>query len=173
MDDDARALLLRQFDTAWKLAQVHLETLSTEECLWQPAPVGLNVHETPDGWCGEWPEHERYSLGPPSIAWLTWHIGFWWSMVLDRSFGAGELTRDRVRWPGTADGVRDWLSRLAAEWRARLEATAAEELRSAQRTRWPFTLRPFADVVAWVNTELVKNAAEIGYARFLYAARQR
>ena len=25
------------------------------------------------------------------------------------------------------------------------------------------------DVVAWVNVELTKNAAEIGYARFLYA----
>lgn len=38
-------------------------------------------------------------------------------------------------------------------------------------TRWPFKDRPFADVVAWLNIELAKNAAEIGYARFLYAAR--
>ncbi|HMH81922.1 MAG TPA: hypothetical protein VK531_03565 [Gemmatimonadales bacterium] len=30
--------------------------------------------------------------------------------------------------------------------------------------------RPFGDVIAWVNVELTKNAAEIGYARFLYAA---
>jgi len=27
------------------------------------------------------------------------------------------------------------------------------------------------DVVAWVNVELTKNAAEIGYARFLHAVR--
>jgi len=26
-------------------------------------------------------------------------------------------------------------------------------------------------LVAWVNLELTKNAAEIGYARFLYAVR--
>lgn len=38
-----------------------------------------------------------------------------------------------------------------------------------ERTRWPFRDRPFGDVVAWVNVELTKNAAEIGYARFLYA----
>ncbi len=38
-------------------------------------------------------------------------------------------------------------------------------------TRWPFTDRPFADVVAWVSLELTKNAAEIGYVRFLHAAR--
>jgi hypothetical protein len=31
--------------------------------------------------------------------------------------------------------------------------------------------RPFADVIAWVSVELTKNAAEIGYARFLYATR--
>ena len=30
----------------------------------------------------------------------------------------------------------------------------------------------FGDVVAWVNIELMKNAAEIGYARFLYAVRE-
>ena len=41
----------------------------------------------------------------------------------------------------------------------------------SERTRWPFQGRPFGDVVAWANVELTKNAAEIGYARFLYAVR--
>jgi hypothetical protein len=31
--------------------------------------------------------------------------------------------------------------------------------------------RPFSDIVGWLNVELMKNAAEIGYARFLYAVR--
>jgi len=35
----------------------------------------------------------------------------------------------------------------------------------------PFQARPFGAVVSWVNIELTQNAAEIGYARFLYAAR--
>ena len=52
-----------------------------------------------------------------------------------------------------------------------LDQVSDADLRSAQRTRWPFQDRPFGDVVAWVNVELTKNAAEIGYARFLYAAR--
>ena len=50
-----------------------------------------------------------------------------------------------------------------------LEQITDNDLRSAQRTRWPFQNRPFGDVVAWVNVELMKNTAEIGYARFLYA----
>jgi hypothetical protein len=27
------------------------------------------------------------------------------------------------------------------------------------------------DVVSWLNVELMKNAAEVGYVRFLYGAR--
>jgi hypothetical protein len=101
------------------------------------------------------------------------HVGFWWSMALDHSFGDARLTRDDVSWPGTADGVREWLGGLADRWRTALERVTSDELRSTARTRWPFTSRPFADVAAWVNVELTKNAAEIGYARFLHAVRQK
>ena len=172
MADDARGYLIRQFETAWKLTTFHLDGLGTEECLWRPAREGLHVHRVADGrWRADWPEHEGYDLGPPSIAWLTWHVGFWWSMVLDHSVGGGALARENVLWPGTADGVREWLGRLRGEWQAVLDRATAADLRSARRTRWPFQGRPFGDVVAWVNVELTKNAAEIGYARFLYAVR--
>jgi len=164
--------LIRQFETAWKLTNLHLDGLTTAECLWLPAQKGLHVHQAPDGrWRADWPDHEGYDVGPPSIAWLTWHLGFWWSMVLDHSFGDGVLSRERVSWPGTADDVRDWLGRLRGRWQGVLEQVSDDDLQSAQRTRWPFRDRPFGDVIAWVNVELTKNAAEIGYARFLYAAR--
>lgn len=170
MTDDARNYLIRQFETACKLTNLHLDGLTTEECLWRPAHEGLHVHQAPGGrWRADWPEHEGYDLGPPSIAWLTWHIGFWWSMVLNHSFGDGTLSREDVMWPGSAAGTREWLGRLQGEWRAVLERTTNDDLRSAQRTRWPFRGRPYGDVIAWVNVELAKNAAEIGYARFLYA----
>jgi hypothetical protein len=172
MTDDVREVLLRQLDTAWKLAQFHLDGLTTAECLWRPARVGLHVHGSADGrWVVDWPEHEGYSLGPPSIAWLTWHMGFWWSMVHDHSFGEGRLARGDVEWPGSASAVRDWLGRLESQWRSAIASLAPDELASTDRTRWPFASRPFRDVVAWVNVELTKNAAEVGYARFLYAVR--
>jgi hypothetical protein len=90
-------------------------------------------------------------------------------MVLNHSFGDGTVSRESITWPGNADAVREWLGRLQGEWRAAIEQITDDELRSVQRTRWPFKDRPFGDVVAWVNVELTKNAAEIGYARFLYA----
>jgi hypothetical protein len=168
----ARDYLLRQLDIAWALASYHLDGLTTEECLWRPARVGLHVHRGGDGrWRADWPEHEGYDLGPPSIAWLTWHMGFWWSMVLDHSFGGATLSREQVTWPGTADAARDWIDELHRRWRAEVERLDDEALRSAERTRWPFADRPFGDVVAWATVELTKNAAEIGYARFLHAVR--
>jgi hypothetical protein len=174
MVDEARGYLIRQFETAWKLTSIHLNGLTTEECLWRPAQQGLHVHRDADGkWRPDWPDHEGYRLGPPSIAWLTWHVGFWWSMVLNHSFGDGTVSRENVMWPGNADAVREWLGRLQGEWRAAIEPITDDDLRSTHRTRWPFRDRPFGDVAAWVNVELTKNAAEIGYARFLYAVSAR
>ena len=170
MADEALGYLIRQFETACTLTNYHLDGLTTEQCLWRPAHAGLHVHQAADGrWHADWPEHERYDLGPSSIAWLMWHLGFWWSMALDHGFSEGTLTREHVIWPGSADAVREWLGRLQGQWRAALEQLTDDELRSAQRTRWPFQDRPFGDVIAWANVELMKSAAEIGYARFLHA----
>jgi hypothetical protein len=172
MAHESRDYLLRQLDTAWKLTQFHLDGLTTSECLWRPARAGLHVHRAVDGrWRADWPEHEGYDLGPPSIAWLTWHIGFWWSMALDHSFGTATLARESIDWPGTAESVREQLAGLHGSWRSAIGTLSDADLHSPQRARWPMPDRPFGDVIAWVNIELMKNAAEIGYARFLYAVR--
>lgn len=172
MTADVEGILTRQFDVAWKLCTYHLSGLTTEECLWRPAAVGLHVQRQSDGtWIAEWPEHEGYDLGPPSIAWLTWHIGFWWSMVLDHCTGEGVLSREKILWPGEAERTCAWIFELEQQWRKVLTDLTGDSLQSTARTKWPYQARPFGDVVAWVNTELTKNASEIGYARFLYAVR--
>jgi hypothetical protein len=169
MHDTTREVLARQFEIAWSLLSYHLEGLETEECLWRPARSGLHVHRAPDGaWRADWPEHESYSLGPPSIAWLTWHIHFWWSITLDHHVGSGRLTREGVVWPGSAAAVKEVLADHRARWTAAVGADFRPPLHQA---RWPFRDRPFEDVIAWVNLELMKNAAEIGATRFLYAVR--
>lgn len=170
--NDILGFLTRQFEMAWNVAWYHLEGLDTSECLWRPAGRGLHVEINSDGkWVAQWPEKESYDIGPPNIAWLTWHMGFWWSMVLNHSFGRGTLSRERIFWPGSASGVRNWLLQLHDEWQRRLSVLTEDQFQSNERTMWPFQERPFGDVVAWVNVELVKNASEIGYARFLYASR--
>lgn len=171
MGHELRDTLLRQFDIAWSLTEYHLNGLETEECLWRPATQGLHVLLRDGSWKADWPAHEGYDLGPSSIAWITWHMLFWWSMVLDHSFGSATLAREDVNWPGSADALRARVVELQGQWRRRLEAMSEEELGDTQRTRWPFQGRPFVDVVSWLNIELAKNAAELGYARFLYAVR--
>ncbi len=166
-----RQTLLSQLETAWAITCYHLEGLTTEDCLRRPGEAGLQVVRGDDGaWRAEWPEHEGYQLGPASLGWLTWHLGFWWSMVLNHSFDSATLTREQVSWPGDADEVRAWIARLHSEWRAAIERLGDAELLSEERTKWPLTGKPFADIVAWVNLELMKNAAEIGYARFVLGA---
>lgn len=174
MSSEIRDVLLRQLDLSWRLARYHLDGLTTEECLWAPARTGPRLVESGDGrWVAAMPSHERYDLGPASIGWLTWHLGYWWSMVLDHSFGDGALTAARVAWPGSGSATVEWITVQHDAWRARLAAATDAEMRAHDRTRWPFTDRPFADLAAWVNVELMKNAAEIGYVRFLHAARDR
>ncbi len=168
-----RRALVGQLDIAWALASHHLDSLTTDECLWRPARRGLHVARHGDGtWIADWPDHEGYDLGPPSIGWLTWHMLFWWSMVIEHSFGDGRLRREAVTWPGSADAARDAIRDHHSRWRASIEALTDADLGTDERTRWPFAGRPFAEIVAWANIELAKNAAEIGYARFLYAVRQ-
>jgi hypothetical protein len=106
------AYLTRQYQTAWSLLDYHLASLTTQECLWRPAEAGLHVHLRADGsWGADWPTHEGYDLGPSSIGWLTWHLVFWWSMVIDHSFGEGKLAREGVPWPGSADALREQVGR--------------------------------------------------------------
>lgn len=167
-----RAALELQLSMAWQLLDHHLTALSDEECLWRPAARGLHVREVSGAWVADWPESETYDIGPASIAWITWHIVFWWSMVLDHSFGKATLRREDVKWPGSVDALKGRLAQLREEWSTSFAALSDEQLASSDLTRWPFTDLPFFQVGAWLNLELMKNAAEIGSCRFLYACRR-
>jgi hypothetical protein len=90
-------------------------------------------------------------------------------MALDWNFGSAALEREDVLWPGDAEGLRRELAALYDKWRGELEARDDAALQDPS-ARWPFTGRPLADLFAWANVELTKNAAEIGYVRFLKGA---
>jgi hypothetical protein len=169
--DCIRNTLIFQLDISWQLLEYHFTGLEEEECLWKPSAKGLHVNKKQGIWCADWPDSEAYEIGPSSIAWITWHITFWWSMVFDYSFSKGALTRETVPWPGSFIEARDKIIQLHDEWRTILETMSEEELLSSGRTRWPFEGKPFYELAAWLNLELMKNASEIGYGRFLYASR--
>ncbi|WP_415064501.1 hypothetical protein [Lacrimispora sp.] len=53
-------------------------------------------------------------------------------------------------------------------WVSKLNRLSDAEYVSKQYTKWPLIDRSFLDTALWLNGELMKNAAEIGYGRFLY-----
>lgn len=159
-----------QFNIAWKLLNYHLSDLGDKECLWKPNFTCLSVNKKAGVWVADWPSSEGYDIGPANIAWLTWHIIFWWSMAIDYSFGNATLIRENVLWPGNVKLVKDVIWELHNKWMDSFGELSDDEICLKNRTKWPFEDMPFYDLFGWMNLELMKNASEIGYCRFLYGA---
>lgn len=169
----SRCDLLRwQFDMTWALLDLHLRALATEDYLWEPAPLVWTVRPGPDGaWMPDWSDVEPDPIPVPTIAWLTWHIGWWWSVTLDHAEGRPVRERVDIHWPG-ADQVVEWLSGLRDRWRRVLDAYTDADLDRPAAFPWGDTPdRTVAHTAGWVNAELMKNAAEIGQLRLIRAAR--
>ncbi|WP_051251388.1 DinB family protein [Paenibacillus harenae] len=162
-----------QLQISWQILDIHLTGLTDDEYHWRPAAKGLHVSNESGVWRADWPESEAYDIGPANIAWLTWHITFWWSMALDYSFGDGTLSREEVSCPGNIKDTKETIIRLRDKWEAAVAELPDDELLSSERTRWPFIDKPFHEFAGWLNLELMKNAAEIGYCRFLYASQKK
>lgn len=171
--DNLREALTFQLNMAWQLFEMHLTNLEEEECYWKPRTNGIYVEKINENWSIAWPEKEDYEIGPPNIAWTLWHMTYWWRMAIDYNIGDGKLTKEEVQWPGNIEKTKAEIKRCYEKWMEVLETLPDEEFTSRTRTKWPFTEKPFHDVAAWLNVELMKNASEIGYIRFLYATREK
>ncbi|TNJ60032.1 DinB family protein [Paenibacillus hemerocallicola] len=171
-NDTGRGIIQFQYQISSQLLDIHLTGLSEEEYHWRPAARGLHVSNDSGIWLADWPESESYEIGPPSIAWLTWHIIYWWSMVLDHSFGDETLQRESVPCPDSASEAVNRIYQLKELWEASVATLSTNEYHERARTNWPFSDKPFYELSAWLNVELMKNAAEIGYCRFLFASQQ-
>lgn len=167
-----RDLLRWQFDLIWSLAQLHFETLTDDDSHWAPAEVIWTVHRGPDGrWRPDFAETEPDPVPVPTIAWLTWHIGWWWSSAVAHAEGEPIPPRTQVYWPGDTTAALSWLNGLRERWLAVLDR--ADDARLDTDTSYPWPAEAgltVAHLAAWVNVELLKNATEIGELRMLRAA---
>jgi hypothetical protein len=170
----SRITLLRwQLDVAWSLLELHLGDLTDAECLWEPTVRCWTVRRhSGDRWRADWEVPEPEPAPAPTIAWLLWHIGFWWTQTHESCFGThGRLLRTDLEWPGSADAAVNWIVDCKDRWSAAVDALGEEELDSHARSGWFLRgTKPFGHVVAWVNTEVMRNAAELGMLRKLHAA---
>ncbi|SDB83830.1 DinB superfamily protein [Pelagirhabdus alkalitolerans] len=161
-----------QFSISKQLLDYHLSSLEQTEYMWQPPKGSLYIKEIEGEWYAELPETESYHIGPPSIAWTLWHITYWWEMVFDYSFGDGDLTKDDIKVSNDVSEVKDHIYSLVNRWEEKLLQLTNEEFNSKQFSKFPFNNDvEFHKLASWLNLELMKNASEIGYARFDYATR--
>ncbi|MFD5659439.1 DinB family protein [Streptomyces hirsutus] len=165
-------LLHWQFDLTWSLFEYHLERLEPDDFLWEPTPHCWTLHRSADGtWEPDWAETEPDPVPVPTIAWVSWHIGWWWSMTLDHTRGRRPRKRTDITWPGEGAPTVQWLRGLRTEWQAFLDNLTDTDLDATASFPWPGDpAHTVAHTLAWVNTELLKNAAEIGQLRLLRAA---
>lgn len=171
-DHTELATLRWQFDLTSRLAEVHVPTLTDAMCLWEPVPGAWTVRRAADG---AWrPDFSAVEPEPPpvvTIGWLTWHLVWWWTGALASARGERVPTHEELAWPGSAQAVREGIATLAREWREALGSLTDADLERPVAWPWPEP-QPLRLLLAWVNTELAKNVAEIGVVRHLYLARQ-
>ncbi|MFF2011712.1 DinB family protein [Streptomyces sp. NPDC058195] len=175
MESSRGDVLRGQFDLTWALFEYHLERLVPDDMLWEPAALCWTVRRQPDGrWLPDWADTEPEPVPVPTIGWLSWHIGWWWDATVEHA--QGRLPRDRrdVTWPGDARGAVAWLRELRGKWLGVLDGLTDADLDSpAPFPRQDDPEYTVADMAAWVNSELMKNVAEIGQLRLLRAATTR
>jgi hypothetical protein len=137
-------------------------------CHWCPTPSALTVRTDASGrWRPDWPEPEPDPPPPASVGWLTWHLIWWWTEVSAVLAGEQAAGREGVDWPGSAAATVARLRALAAGWNRLLDSDPDLDVPIAYPWSDP---RPARYTLAWGNAELMKNVAEIGTVRHLWAA---
>jgi hypothetical protein len=161
-----------QFELTWRLAEYHLPGLTDEACLWESVPGSWTVRRGGDGvWRPDWADVEPDPPPATTIAWLSWHLIWWWSGLIAAHRGEARIARQDVPWPGSADGTVARLRALSVDWQAELARISDTDLELPFAYPWNEP-RPLRIAIAWANSELMKNVAEIGYARLLFEVRR-
>ncbi|SCL17359.1 DinB superfamily protein [Micromonospora inyonensis] len=96
-----------QFDLTWSLFEYHLERLEPEDFRWEPAPLCWTMRGGPaGGWVPDWADTEPDPVPVPTIAWLTWHLGWWWSVTMDHLQGRPPRERSDIASRPTCSACR-------------------------------------------------------------------
>ncbi|MBU7598345.1 DinB family protein [Streptomyces sp. P38-E01] len=165
-------MLRWQFDLTWSLFEYHLELLEPEDFLWAPTVNRWTVHRTEDGsWAPDFAKSEPDPVPLPTVAWVSWHLGWWWGVAADHVHGRTPRERTEVVWPGPGEPTIEWLRGLRTDWLTGLDGLTESALAATAPFPWQNDPRhTVGHMVAWVNAELMKNVAEIGGLRMQRSA---
>ena len=78
------------------------------------------------------------------------------------------MLNDDVYYSGSVKASIKDIEILYEEWIKCIENLSHEELQSIKLCKWPFNDKSFFSLTLWVNSEIMKDVAEIGVKRNLY-----
>ena len=158
--DARRALLQRQLAIMWQFAaDFVIDKIDEELALWEPSTNVCTVHRGPDGWSADWPDEDNGHLPDATIAWLLWHIEWWWADTVERVAGRPGVSPSDHEWSGGTAGLVT--AKLAWD-----DVLAAADLDALVDWHMPEP-QPLWFIAGWVNVELTKNLAEINQLKTL------
>lgn len=171
MSNPRRELLRWQFDMTWSLFEYHLERLAPEAFLWEPTNLTWTVRPDAAGnWLPDWADTEPDPVPVPTIGWVSWHIGWWWSTAIDHAQGRTPRERTDITWPGDGPAAVAWLRDLRTRWLTVLDGLTDADLDATSALPWQAPPdNTVGHMIAWLNAELMKNVAEIGQLRLIWA----
>ena len=160
---DSRALLQRQLGLEWRFARDFiLGRIDDELALWSPVADPCTVRRTDDGWAADWPDEDGDTPAIATIAWILWHIEWWWADTLSRVGGGDPLPPAQHLWSGGTDQIEA----LKRQWD---DVLASDDL--DRRISWVLPEpQPLCMIASWLNFELAKNLSEINQLKMLRAA---
>ncbi|MEU5841583.1 DinB family protein [Rhodococcus sp. NPDC047139] len=146
--------LLKQLDLIWLFAEQHvLPRIDTTSLHWEPSPNCVAVREIAGRFVADWPDENTDVFPETTVAWLLWHIEWWWSNTIAVCRGGNAVGPDVYEWSGTVGGIGE----LRVQWVDILETTELEKtivgLMPDEAPLW--------EIAGWVNFELTKNVSEI------------
>ncbi|WP_125773280.1 DinB family protein [Antribacter gilvus] len=151
-----RPTLRQQLDLAWSLAdRYHLPAVTEENAFWAPSRNACTV--LPEGTV-QMPDETATPIATPTVAWLLWHITWWWTNAHRWADGKTPVPWDEHPWAGSAEAAVAQVRALHAAWVARLDSA---DLEAPVSGPWSDDAT-FARLAGWLNLELMKNVAEIG-----------
>lgn len=164
--NDRLSALADQLEVPWALLEYHAATLTEADLFWSPSAHRWTMHRTAAGWVPDLAEVEPDPVPVPTVAWLTWHIGWWMSAATGQLTGEPAPAPDEVGWPGDPTRIVEWLRQHYTDWRAALgEQEDPERVISFP---WPRESgKTVGDLAGWVTVELTKNVAELGQLMIL------
>lgn len=159
--EDRLSMAVGKLEIPMALLDYHATTLTDDDLFWFPAPHVWTMHRTDAGWVPDLADVEPEPVPVPTIAWLTWHMGWWLGSATAELTGRTAPAPGDTGWPGEADRTVEWLRARIAAWEAAL--VAQEELDRTVSFPWPVEAgKTIADLAGWVVVELTKNVSELG-----------